>query len=445
MTEEMSKRASRTVRVGLVVCALLGLTGAVALTYEWVGAAAPVESATSEKAVWYCPMHTHVTSHHDGTCPICGMKLVKKTAAEPSGADTFHVAPDTQARTGVSIETVQPTFFRPGIRVNAQVLADERRVVRLSPRVEGWIERLGVSVVGQPVKKGQVLFELYSPELQQRQKDYVDLLTRRDALLAAKGGEMGLPVGNAVPDAMLASVARERFRMRARLEAADVPEHVLEEIERYRRPFDVVPVLARHDGVITDIGAREGAYVRPEQTVVSYADRRAAWAELSMNPEMLERLASVDSVEIRSLADPELALSLPLDPNTAVIDPSSRTARIRIPLAECGNDFLPGMLLDATVRTKARNAIVVRSDTVIRTGRSDFIIVAEDNDHFRPAAVRIGAESDGSVEVLEGLETGDRIVTNGQFLMSAESSLQSSMRRLTASNEQQHEHASHRE
>jgi Cu(I)/Ag(I) efflux system membrane fusion protein len=466
MTQQMIERPGRMVRGLFVVAALLGLTGAVALTYEWVDAATPVESATPEEAVWYCPMHTHVTSQHEGTCPICGMKLERQTAAEPSGADTFHVASETQARTGVSIQTVQATLFSPGIRVNAQVLADERRVVRLSPRVEGWIERLGVSVVGQSLKKGQVLFELYSPELQQRQRDYVDLLRRRDALLAAKGGEMGLPVGNAVPDAMLASVARERFRMRARLQAADVPEHILEEIERYRRPFDVVPVLARHDGVITEIGAREGAYVRPEQTVVSYADRHAGWVELSINPEMLGRLAMVDSVELRSFADPERALSLPLDPNTAVIDPSSRTARIRIPLAG-GNDFLPGMLLDATLRTKAREAIIVHSDTVIRTGRGDFIIAAEGNDHFRQAAVRIGVESDGSVEVLEGLEGGDRIVTNGQFLMSAEGSLQSSMRRLAASNESaskaetghmavqdvpiqdaphhQHEHASHHE
>src|SRR5690606_38215888 len=163
----------------------------------------------------------------------------------------------------------------------------------------GWIQRLGVSVPGQIVRKGQMLYEIYSPELQQRQRDYLDLLTRRDSLLATKRGQNGIPVGNVQPEPMLASIARERYRARNRLLAADVPPDILEDLERFRRVHEVVPIRAGYDGIVTRIGARQGAYVSPGEVVVAMADREAAWAELSMNPERLAQLGSGDELELR--------------------------------------------------------------------------------------------------------------------------------------------------
>lgn len=419
----------------LLAILMLALSAAITIArHSHVADEPTLEHDASVAGAWYCPMHTHVTSDHEGRCPICGMDLVqRKPEAQPTQTDAFYVDPTVQTRTGVVVETVQASMFRPAVRVAAQVVADERRAINLSPKVEGWIERLEVSVVGQPVRKGQVLYEIYSPELQQRQQDYLAILTRRDSLLAARGGAMGVPVGNTTPDLMLASVARERYRLRTRLLAADVPATVLESLEKYRRIHDVVPVLAEHDGVITSINAREGSYVRPGEPVLSYTDRQAAWVEVSMNPELLAQLQHGDEVELRSTVDSTAVITAPLNTDLAVIDGSSRTARIRFPISAKGSSFLPGTLLDAHIRMKARHAVTVQSDTVLRTGQGDFVIVAAENNHFRQAWVRLGAESEGRVEVLEGLSEGDKVVTNGQFLLSAESSLQSSWRRLTAS------------
>jgi Cu(I)/Ag(I) efflux system membrane fusion protein len=391
------------------------------------------EAQVDQSGLWYCPMHAHVTSDHEGTCPICGMKLVKRAQSPaPRADDRVFVTPHMQQRLGVVVETVEAMDFRPTFEVAAQVIADERRAVTLSPKVEGWIKRLGVSAAGQPIRAGQVLFEIYSPELQERQKDYVDLLTRRDALLAAKDGQSGMQVGNSPPDLMLASVARERFRARGRLLAADVPESVLDDLERFRRVHEVIPVLAAHDGVVGSIGARAGAYVRPGEVIVSYSDRHSAWAELMLTPSQLAQLHGGDAVELHSAAGPDVRVSSPVDPTLTVVDPISRTARVRVPLVDAADRFLPGTLLNGTIHLRARRVVTIPTDTVLRTGRGDCVILAAGQDHFRQRAVRLGAESHDRVEVLEGLSPGETVVTNGQFMVSAEGSLQSSWNRFAA-------------
>lgn len=434
---------SRKAKLLLVasVFLLTSVAAAVVTQLHRAPAGTPEAVVTTDSGEWFCPMHPHVRSDHEGNCPICGMKLVNKTGShDDSHTDQFHVAPQAQERIGVVVEAVEPIDFRPAIDVAAQVVADERGAITLSPKADGWIDRLGVSVPGQRIHAGQMLYEIHSPELQRRQKEYVDLLARRDALLAAKGGEKQdggeeASAGNSPQDLMLASVAQTR----SRLIAADVPAAVLDDLERFRRIHDMVPVLAAHDGVVTGIGAREGAYVRPGEVIVSYADPHAAWAELSLNPEILAQLTNGGEVELRSTVNSETSVSSPIDSSLAVVDPVSRTARLRVPLHAAGDSFLPGALLEAHIRMKARRALTVPSDAILRTGRGNFVIVAQGNNHFRQAPVRIGMDSDDRVEVLEGLSAGERVVTNGQFMLSAESSLQSSWRRLAAS----HDHPAH--
>jgi membrane fusion protein, copper/silver efflux system len=386
---------------------------------------------------WVCPMHPGVHSGREGSCPICGMKLVNRTASpSESHAEQFHVDPQVQARLGVVVETVAPVEFRPALDLVAQVVADERRTVTLSPRTEGWVVRLGVSVPGQLIHAGQMLYEINSPELQRREKDYVDLLARRELLLSDRGREAQDDAEEArsaksARDLMLANVAQTR----SRLLAADVPAAVIDDLEKTHRIHDTIPVLAEHGGVVTGIIAHEGAYVRPGETVVSYADRYAAWAELQINPELLARLGHGDEVELRSTVNHEASASTPTDSLVAVVDPVSRTARLRAPLPAAGESFLPGTLLDARLKMRARRALTIPNDSVLRTGHGDFVILAEGANHFRQASVRLGAESADRIEVLEGLRPGDEVVTNGQFMLSAESSFQSSMHRMAADHE----------
>lgn len=394
-----------------------------------VTAAAP---GPVQQAAWYCPMHPDYTAAHAGNCPICGMALVRTAAGTTvNHSDQFHVPTDVQRRIGLVTQRVQALTFEPSFTVPAQLVADERRAISLSPKVEGWIRRLGVSGIGQPVRKGQMLFEIYSPELQQRQRDYIDLLGRRDAL-QARTGDMGAAIGNSAPDLMLASIARERFLQRNRLAAADLPDGVIADIENTRRVHDVVPVLAEHDGVVTAIGAREGAYVMPAQPVLAYADLGAVWAELSLTANQLDLLGSRGRVLLRQRGEAIAVESAVANAAQAVVDPVSRLARLRVPFRAGDNPLRAGALLDAEVRLAARKALMVNRDAVIRTGHGDLVIVADGADHFREVTVQLGAETRDEVEVLAGVAAGEQVVVNGQFLLGAEASLQASRQRMAA-------------
>ena len=375
-------------------------------------------------------MHPNVITAGPGNCPICGMALVQRSGSPlpAASAAAAHVPADVAARTGVQVEPVEVVTFSPVAKATASIVADERLAVSLSPKVDGWIRRLGVSVVGQPVRRGQMLYEIFSPDLQQRQREYLDLLARRDSLQAQASGMNATPGGGS-PDLMLASVARERFRARSRLLAADMPERLVDEIENSRRVVDVVPVLAERDGVVTSIGAREGAYVMPAQTVVAYADLSAIWAELNLDLPLLARLGSTSTAELRSPLDAQARAVVRVDPKLAVVDAPSRTARIRVPLPNGSRKFMPGTLAEAEVRLGQRTALAIPRDAVLHTGAGNLVMVALQGDHYEQRQVTLGSVSGNLVEVLEGLRAGERLVVNGHFLLSAEASMQSAAAR----------------
>ncbi len=386
---------------------------------------------------WYCPMHPEVRKHSPDHCPICGMNLVRAQGA--SGADAhqteasqFQVLPAAQQRLGLVIEAVQTHEFRSGLQFSGQVLADASRAVTQAPKAEGWIKRLYVASAGQSVRSGQPLYDFYSPDLYQRQRDYLDVLTRRDAL---SGGGAMAAVGNVAPDSMMTSIARERYRLRQALLAADVPEAVLVELEKSRRPREVLPVLAQRDGVVTAITAREGAFVSPGQAVLEYADLGAAAVELALSPEQLGALPARASVRLRSSVDRSVEQLATLDRGSVVIDPATRLARVRVALPANRaprHAFPPGSLVEAALEEAPRQVTAIPRDAVLWSGGGSEVIVAEADDHFRAVKVELGAESRELVEVRSGLQPGQRLVVNGQFLLGAEASLLAARQRRAA-------------
>jgi Cu(I)/Ag(I) efflux system membrane fusion protein len=409
----------RTFLAGLAVAG----TGAALAGYGVARHDARGTPQSSSGTVWTCSMHPQIRQDHAGTCPICNMNLTKADgptapASHEQGHDMVHVPPTAQRAAGIATAVAADTRLAQTVRAYAAIGVDASAAVSVNPKVEGWIRRLAVAGVGQPVRRGQLLYEIYSPELQQRQREYIELLTRKDALLA--DASMSIPGANA---AMAGSLAKEKFRNRARLLAADMSEELVAALEKSRRIADVVPVHAAHDGIVTAIGVQEGSYVNPMQQVLAYADTRRIWAELTLYPDQLRWLKTGDTVHLRSALDGSETPAR-LDLATLQVDAASRTARLRLPVHDARGKFPPGAFAEARIEAAAQAVLAVPRDAVVRSGTGDYVIVADAHDHFRRVRVATGIENDTSVAITHGLRAGDRVAVQAQFLLDGAIALQ---------------------
>lgn len=431
--------AKRKLAIGLAAgaaAAALAVYGARA----WSGAASSGEGpgllqgahqAAAER--YTCPMHPHVLQDHPGACPICGMTLeaVAPAAHHEHAAPLVEVGPETARNMGVRTETVSLHEMSQVIETFATIGADDSRVVTLNPKVEGWIRRIHVQGPGQRVRKGQLLYEIYSPELQQRQREYVDLLQRRDALL--EGGGM---TGSGPNRAMLGSIAKERFRMRDRLLAADMPRELVEKLEKDRRALDVVPVRATQDGTVQSVGARAGSYVNPMQMVLSYGDYRRTWAEITLFPDQLAAVRDGDTVVLRSGLDRSQSIHAQVRLDNLQLDPATRSARLRLSVDNAQQAFSPGAYAEAEIHGAGRKVLAVPRDCLIRTGHGDFVVRLAGPGQFQTVPVQTGAADHERVEIVHGIAAGEQVAVNAQFLLDAAGSLQAMQQRQAAERQQ---------
>lgn len=396
-----------------------------------LGISEPMDSTDK----YTCPMHPGIITHEPGNCPICGMNLVKMVQSESGkGSDQVHVDSATQQRMGVQLQKAQITRMYRAIDTFATITSDQSHSVSVNSFVTGWIKRWHVQGVGQSIKKGQILYEIYSPELQQRQREYLNILTRLDSMRSTGGG-MTMSRGqdlSAASFVMLRGLAKDRFRTRDRLLDAGVPASALERLEQNRRIQDVVPIHATQDGIVTEMSAREGIYINPQQSLLTYIDNSSVWAEVALYPDQIGWLKNGDAVTLTSGLDEATSAHSQVDLSTLQIDPVSRTAKLRLAISNDDNAFHPGSYAKVTIETNERQVLSVPRDAVIRTGRGEYVVVNESPDHFRSAPVKTGIEDEHAVEIRSGLEDGAKIVVNGQFLLDAAASLQSMQNRLAA-------------
>ncbi|WP_167761324.1 efflux RND transporter periplasmic adaptor subunit [Duganella callida] len=418
----------------------LTLAAVTLLGYQYGGSRArpAVPPMDVSQARYTCSMHPQVVQDHPGTCPICNMNLVRMQGTvaapaahehqhqhdhhrqdEPATGAAIHVDSATQQRMGVQLAAATVTDMRRSVRAYATLAADESTTIAVNPKVEGWLRKVHVQGIGQPVRRGQVLYEIYSPELQQRQREYIDLLSRKDGLLG--GDSMTVVSSNA---AMVGSLSKEKFRARDRLLAADLGADLVDQIEKTRRVIDTVPVRAARDGVVTQLGSHEGSYVNPMQQILAYADYATVWAEISLFPDQLEWLRNGDSVQFRSGLDKSAVQRARVDLSTLQIDPQTRTAKLRLALANPRGAFRPGAFAEVEIQSGHQRGLAVPRDAVIRTGRGDFVVAAEANDHFRRVQVQTGLQTDELVAITHGLKEGDRVAVNGQFLLDGAAAMQ---------------------
>jgi Cu(I)/Ag(I) efflux system membrane fusion protein len=272
-------------------------------------------------------------------------------------------------------------------------------------RAAGWVEVLNVRAEGDPVQTGQVLAEVYSPELDAAQREF---------LLALDAGEP-----------TLVAAARDR------LVALGFASEDVSALERSRRANRRVSVRAPIHGYVMALTTREGAAVTPEQPLFELVGHDPLWVLVNLPESQSASIALGSDVEVRAAAYVGRTFAGTVDYLYPELDATTRTRRARIVLDNHDDALHPGMFVDVSLSAEARgDVLLVPSEAVIRTGQRNVVIVAGELGSYRPVPVVLGAERDGRTVVVSGLNEGDLVVTSGQFLIDSEASLRGAYNRM---------------
>ena len=332
-------------------------------------------------------------------------------SAAPPG--TVPISAATRQLIGVRSAAAVYKTLTQEIRTVGTVGYDERGLTQVTLKTAGWVREVFIDSVGRPVRKGEPLFTFYSPDLLATQDEYL-LALRAQAQLAAS------PLDEAKANAVsLVASARERLWL------WDLTDTQITALERRGKAEPVLTVYAPSSGVVLKREALPGKYVEPGTTLYEVANLSTVW----ISADIYE--SEITSVRIGQPISVSLA-SYPGETfrgNMAYIYPSlnqeARTVRVRFELPNSGLKLKPGMYGNVTLQTDAATALVVPKEAVLETGLRQLVFMDRGQGRYEPASVKLGRRSQDSVEVLEGLNEGDRIVTSANFLLDAESKLTS--------------------
>lgn len=406
-------------KAALTLLAML-LVGAAGFGLAWTlrGAAAPSTDATAgtgagrEVLYWVAPMDPAYRRDRPGKSPM-GMDLVPVYGdATAAGADAgsepaLRIDAAIINNIGVKLAPVTRTTLARPIRTVGYVVPDADRIAHIHVRSEGWIERLEAATRGDRVARGDLLFEIYSPMLVSAQNEYLQTLgLGRTALVNAAG---------------------ERLRALG-MSAGQV--RTLAEKGSARQRFDV---RAPQDGYVMDLNVREGMFVEPGTTIMSLADLSEVWVDVDVFEQQIDWVRPGLPARMRLPFAPARVWLGEVDYVYPTIRAESRTARLRLAFDNPDLALKPAMYAKVEITVDAReNVLSVPREAVIRTGEQERVILALGEGRFRPAQVVTGLESDGRVEILQGLAEGEQVVVSAQFLIDSEASMDASLLRLAS-------------
>lgn len=362
---------------------------------------------------WHDPMVPDRRFEQPGKSPFMDMQLVPKYANEGSEAGV-RISPTLAQNLGIRTATVERTQSAERLSAVGRIEADERRRYALPSRVAGYVERLYVRAVGDPVSRGEKVAEIYSPELLSAQQEYL-------ALVSASG---------------LSNTESLVQAARRRLALFGMAEREIEAITKAREAQTRFGVYAPANGFVLELNAREGAQIEGGASLMLITDLSNVWliADVPEAQSGYLRAGADVTATIGRASDKEL--SGKIDFIYPALDSQTRTARVRIVLPNENGNLRPGMLATVNLDSMTREALSVPSEAVIYTGERT-VAIARKEDMFQPVEVRVGAEMKGRTEILGGLEAGEQVVTSGQFLIDSEASLSGVLARMSQDGAQQ--------
>ncbi len=372
-------------------------------------------SATAE--VYTCPMHPSVRSDRPGACPVCGMALVRVSAAgeaPPAERENLRrVSLSSTQRVMANITTVEVGRHPLSHEIRAVGLVGFAEPLRaaVAARFRGRLEVLHVNFTGQEVKKGEPLFELYSPDLITAEREY--LLARASSRHAEAADSADATVG----DELLRS-AIDRLRVHFGFTAEQIASLDSSGVVRTSAVF-YSPI----SGTVIRGNVVQGDYVDEGTVLYELADLSRVWVLLDVYEQDIRFVRVGSDVRVQAEAYPGDEFHGKVVFVDPVLTSDTRTVRVRLEVANAGGRLKPNMYVNGTITVRTGSVLSVPRQAVLNTGQNSVVWVEVDSNSFEPRSVTTGMTDHAAVEILSGVEEGERVAATGGFLIDSESAL----------------------
>lgn len=459
------------VSIGLLVGLILVLAGC-------SGEDKQEATTQSETQLWTCGMHPEVIVDKPGNCPKCGMKLVpvKSTGeasmamsgsneqkpqdqkdrkilywrapmdpteiydhpgksrmgmdlipvyegeAEVGSGGTITIDPVTVQNMGVRTEMVQQMDFTRNIRTVGKIEYDEENLYTVTTKISGWIEKLYVDYEGKLVQKGEPLLEIYSPELVTTQEEYLLALNTQE--MVSQSSIKSIREGG---ESLLEST-------RKRLLYWDVPRSEIDKLEKTGVVKKTVLLNSPAKGMVVHKNAVDGMHIKEGMDLYHIADLSTVWVHASIYDNEVPWVEEGQKAEMELSYLPDKTYTGKVDYVYPYLREKARDVHVRLAFSNPNLELKPGMYVNVQLQGRIiKDAIVVPSEAVIRSGERNIVFVVRGEGKFEPREIKIGeegGEDNNYLRVLSGLLEGEKVVTSAQFLLDSESRLQEAIQKM---------------
>lgn len=359
---------------------------------------------TGHGEVYYtCSMHPQVMKDKPGDCPICGMALIQATKTSTSDSTGVQLTRQQIELGNILTDTIHSGMLGGQTVLTATLNIDQREINAVSARVMGRIDRLYFKNLGDYVRKGDKLFDLYSEELNSAKQEYILALEKQKVL------------DNSIIDfTVLVQGAKNKLLLWGLTDAQ------IQALAITKATTPVTTFYSPVAGYITTLDISEGEYTMEGGTIVRITDLSTLWAEAQVYS---SQLSQIDNNAIATVQFPDLPgkqINGKIEFMNPEINPQSRINLLRVNVSNPGNILKPGMPAYVIIKGKQQNSLTLPSDAIIRTGTGASVWVQTGQGFFKNIMVEIGMEDGDRVQVKSGLQSGDIVVIRGAYLLNSE-------------------------
>lgn len=362
-----------------------------------------VEVASTPDVYYTCSMDPQIKEDQPGKCPICKMDLTPAKKSSSTVMDEIELSEQQVQLGNIHMDTIRSGAIGDQVLLTATLNFDQQKENAVSSRVMGRVEKLYFKNIGDFVKKGAKLFDLYSEELNNAKQEYLLELEKQKTL------------DNSLIDfTQLVQAGKNKLLLWG------MDEGQIQELAKSKKATPLTSFYSNSSGYITAMDIKEGDYVAEGGTVVRLADLSTLWAEAQVYSSQISFIDKGGQAAVKFPGMDGKEIKGKIEFTNPEINPDTRINLIRVTIPNPGNQLKPGMQAYVLIKNKEHNSLSLPTDAVIRDNKGASVWVQTSGHKFKYKMVEIGLESNDRVEIKSGLKNGDVVVISGAYLLNSE-------------------------